>query len=83
MKQLRSRHIDPLLRFYQLSPCSNVRSCPIRSFVETFPSQSKPVTESYNDASTRAFRGGLMDPQLKQLMKELGDAINESLSESS
>lgn len=23
-----------------------------------------------------------MDPQLKQLMKELGDAINESLSES-
>jgi hypothetical protein len=27
-------------------------------------------------------RGGSMDPQLKQLMKELGDAINESLSDS-
>jgi pentose-5-phosphate-3-epimerase len=28
------------------------------------------------------FRGGSVDPQLKQLMKELGDAINESLSDS-
>src|ERR1700739_71044 len=28
------------------------------------------------------FRGGPVDPQLKQLMKELGDAINESLSDS-
>jgi hypothetical protein len=27
-------------------------------------------------------RGGSVDPQLKQLMKELGDAINESLSDS-
>jgi hypothetical protein len=27
-------------------------------------------------------RGGTVDPQLKQLMKELGDAINESLSDS-
>ncbi len=26
--------------------------------------------------------GGSVDPQLKQLMKELGDAINESLSDS-
>src|SRR3984957_8277296 len=26
--------------------------------------------------------GGFVDPQLKQLMKELGDAINESLSDS-
>jgi hypothetical protein len=26
--------------------------------------------------------GGIVDPQLKQLMKELGDAINESLSDS-
>src|SRR6266436_4859456 len=26
--------------------------------------------------------GGPVDPQLKQLMKELGDAINESLSDS-
>ena len=26
--------------------------------------------------------GGYVDPQLKQLMKELGDAINESLSDS-
>jgi hypothetical protein len=26
--------------------------------------------------------GGLVDPQLKQLMKELGEAINESLSDS-
>jgi pentose-5-phosphate-3-epimerase len=28
------------------------------------------------------FGGGSVDPQLKQLMKELGDAINESLSDS-
>lgn len=27
-------------------------------------------------------KGGLVDQQLKQLMKELGDAINESLSDS-
>ena len=27
-------------------------------------------------------RGGLVDQQLKQLMKELGEAINESLSDS-
>ena len=27
-------------------------------------------------------RGDAVDPQLKQLMKELGDAINESLSDS-
>jgi len=27
-------------------------------------------------------QGGPVDPQLKQLMKELGDAINESLSDS-
>jgi len=27
-------------------------------------------------------QGGSVDPQLKQLMKELGDAINESLSDS-
>jgi hypothetical protein len=48
----------------------------------------------YNDASvlkrhcdsahliSLATRGNSVDPQLKQLMKELGDAINESLSES-
>src|SRR5271165_1527022 len=30
----------------------------------------------------RARQGDLVDPQLKQLMKELGDAINESLSDS-
>jgi hypothetical protein len=27
-------------------------------------------------------RGGFVDPQLKQLMKELGEAINKSLSDS-
>lgn len=27
-------------------------------------------------------KGGFVDPQLKQLMKELGEAINESLSDS-
>ncbi|HEY7391439.1 MAG TPA: hypothetical protein VH640_23190, partial [Bryobacteraceae bacterium] len=52
---------------------------------------------SYNDANDavnrsavagirccrlRFDRGGSVDPQLKQLMKELGDAINESLSDS-
>jgi hypothetical protein len=30
----------------------------------------------------RPFPGGLVDQQLKQLMKELGEAINESLSDS-
>jgi hypothetical protein len=30
----------------------------------------------------RNYGGGLVDQQLKQLMKELGDAINESLSDS-
>ncbi len=29
-----------------------------------------------------SFEGDAVDPQLKQLMKELGDAINESLSDS-
>lgn len=33
-------------------------------------------------ASAAANPGGLVDQQLKQLMKELGDAINESLSDS-
>jgi pentose-5-phosphate-3-epimerase len=30
----------------------------------------------------RLVQGDIVDPQLKQLMKELGDAINESLSDS-
>ncbi|MGB9071705.1 MAG: hypothetical protein WCC22_03475 [Terriglobales bacterium] len=33
-------------------------------------------------ATLAAVEGGLVDPQLKQLMKELGEAINESLSDS-
>jgi hypothetical protein len=40
----------------------------------------------YNDGHVsrqrRPFRGGLVDQQLKQLMKELGEAINGSLSDS-
>lgn len=28
------------------------------------------------------YRGGFVDPQLKQLMKELGEAINQSLADS-
>jgi hypothetical protein len=31
---------------------------------------------------TRSFEGGSVDQQLKQLMKELGEAINESLADS-
>jgi hypothetical protein len=32
--------------------------------------------------SARILRGGYVDQQLKQLMKELGEAINESLADS-
>lgn len=42
------------------------------------------VTEGCDRGSDRrpVTQGGFVDPQLKQLMKELGEAINESLSDS-
>jgi hypothetical protein len=39
----------------------------------------RPVISAVRDG---VFRGGPLDPQLKQLMKELGEAINESLADS-
>lgn len=39
----------------------------------------RPVISAARDVPSR---GGLLDPQLKQLMKELGEAINESLADS-
>jgi hypothetical protein len=44
----------------------------------------EPFCHSWHLIEVRAIfvRGGSVDPQLKQLMKELGDAINESLSDS-
>jgi hypothetical protein len=42
----------------------------------------EPFRRSPHLIRGRFGRGGSVDPQLKQLMKELGDAINESLSDS-
>jgi hypothetical protein len=44
--------------------------------------RTDPATAASNNRWLAIVRGDAVDPQLKQLMKELGDAINESLSDS-
>jgi hypothetical protein len=82
-------------RLIACDPCRDARLAPCRNFAHGLDFNS---LRRYNDATSggEPFRcqrhritvgwllsgGGSVDPQLKQLMKELGDAINESLSDS-
>jgi pentose-5-phosphate-3-epimerase len=48
----------------------------------TTKQRTVPALMASNLVGWRLVQGDIVDPQLKQLMKELGDAINESLSDS-